>query len=109
MSSENSPRLIRQSLERLLHGLGAPDIKAVTTLVERWPEVVGPELASGIKAVAVRGSELVVKVEDPAWASQIAWLESRLLERITDLVGPGRITVVKARVASRPGPTKTYR
>lgn len=107
MSLENNPRPIRQGLERLLHGLGAPEINAVTTLVEQWPEVVGPELASRVKAVAVRGSELVVKVEDPAWASQIAWLESRLLERITDLVGPGRITVVKAKVALRPGPTKT--
>ena len=101
MSAENGPRPLRQGLERLLDGLGTPDIDAVATLVERWPEVVGPELASRVRAVAVRGSELVVRVEDPAWASQIAWLESRLLERIADLVGPGRITVVKARVAPR--------
>jgi len=101
MSPENSPRPLRQGLERLLDGLGTPEIDAVTTLVERWPEVVGPELASLVRAVAVRGSELVVRVEDPAWASQIAWLESQLLERIADLVGPGRITAVKARVAAR--------
>ena len=105
MSPENGPRPLRQGLERLLDGLGAPEIDAVATLVERWPEVVGPELASQVRAVAVRGSELVVRVEDPAWASQIAWLESQLLERITALVGPGRITVVKARVAPRSRPT----
>ncbi len=105
MSTENSPRPLKQGLERLLDGLGAPEIDAVTTLIERWPEVVGPELASRVRAVAVRGSELVVRVDDPAWASQIAWLESRLLERIADLVGPGRITVVKARIAPRSGPT----
>ena len=106
MSPENGPRPLRQGLERLLDGLGTPDIDAVATLVERWPEVIGPELASRVRAVAVRGSELVVKVEDPAWASQIAWLESRLLERIDDLVGPGLITAVKVRVASRPGLTR---
>ena len=105
MSPENGPRPLRQGLERLLDGLGAPEIDAVATLVERWPEVVGPELASQVRAVAVRGSELVVRVEDPAWASQIAWLESQLLERIAALVGPGRITVVKARVAPRSRPT----
>ncbi len=105
MSTENSPRPLKQGLERLLDGLGAPEIDAVTTLIERWPEVVGPELASRVRAVAVRGSELVVRVDDPAWASQIAWLESRLLERSADLVGPGRITVVKARIAPRSGPT----
>ena len=101
MSPENGPRPLKQGIERLLDGLGAPDIDTVATLVERWPEVVGPEFASLVKAGAVRGSELVVRGEDPAWASQIAWLESRLLERIADLVGPGRITAVTARVAAR--------
>ena len=101
MSPENGPRPLKQGIERLLDGLGAPEIDTVATLVERWPEVVGPELASLVRAVAVRGSELVVRVEDPAWASQIAWLESQLLERIADLVGPGRITAVKARVAAK--------
>lgn len=98
MSYQKGPLPLRQSLERLLDGLGAPEIDAVTTLIDRWPDVVGPELASRVRAVAVRGSELVVKVDDPAWASQISWLESRLLKRIDDLVGPGRITVVSARV-----------
>ena len=98
MSPDNGPLPLKQSLERLLNGLGAPEIDTVTTLIDRWPDVVGPELASRVRAVAVRGSELVVKVEDPAWASQISWLESRLLQRIADLVGPGRITVVSARV-----------
>ena len=35
MSPENGPRPLRQGLERLLDGLGAPDIDAVATLVER--------------------------------------------------------------------------
>lgn len=98
MSSNTEPRPLRQSLERLLDGLGAPEIDAVATLVDRWPEVVGQELASRIKTVAIRGSELVVKVEDPGWASQIAWLESQLLARIVELVGPDRITAVRVRV-----------
>ena len=104
MSPDIGPQPIRRNLERLLDDLGAPEIDAVTTLIDRWPEVVGPELASRVRAVAVRGSELAVRVEDPAWASQIAWLESRLLERISDLIGPGRITVVKARVLPWSGP-----
>ena len=104
MSSNTEPRPLRQSLERLLDGLGAPEIDAVATLVDRWPEVVGQELASRIKAVAIRGAELVVRVEDPGWASQIAWLESQLLDRIADLVGPGRITAVRVRVVPQSEP-----
>jgi len=52
----------------------------MATLLDRWPEVVGEGLASRIKAVAVRGSELLVSVDDPAWASQISWLETQLLD-----------------------------
>ena len=74
---------------------------ATTTIIDAWPDIVGPELASRIVAVAVRGPELVVRVEDPAWASQLGWLEQQLLARIEALVGPGRITSVIARVAPR--------
>ena len=106
MSPDNGPQLLRQSLEHLLKGLGASEIDAMSTLVDRWSEVVSPELASRVRAVAVRGTEFVVEVEDPGWASQIDWLESRLLERIADLVGPGCITAVRARVAPQLGPSK---
>jgi predicted nucleic acid-binding Zn ribbon protein len=80
-------------------GLGAPEIDATTTIVESWSEIVGPELAKGVVAVAVRGKELLVRVDDPAWASQISWLEAQLLDRINNLVGPGRVTSVRATVA----------
>ena len=98
MSEDGDPKPLKRALERLLGGLGSPEIDVMSTLVGSWPTIIGPELASRVKAVAVRGSELVVQVEDPGWASQIAWLESRLLERIEALVGPGQITAVKARV-----------
>ena len=101
MTSDTHPTPLRQSLEHLLAGLGAPQIEAVNTLIDRWQEVVGPELATQVRAVAVSGSELIVQVEDPAWASQISWLEAQLLERIASLIGAGQITAVTARVARR--------
>ena len=63
--------------------------------------MVGDRLSERIRAVAVRGSELLVSVADPAWASQISWLEAQLLERIAVIVGPGRITAVRVRVEPR--------
>ena len=81
----------------------------MATLLDRWPEVVGEGLASRIKAVAVRGSELLVSVDDPAWASQISWLETQLLERIDGMVGPGRITAVRVRVEPARGTRPIFR
>ena len=101
---QGGPVPIRRTLERLMSGMGAPEIDATTTIVEAWPDIVGPELASRIVAVAVRGSDLVVRVEDPAWASQLGWLEQQLLTRVEALGGPGRITSVTARVVPRDTP-----
>jgi len=98
MPEDRGPTPIRRSLERLLAGMGSPEIDSMATLLDRWPEVVGESLAARIKAVAVRGSELLVSVDDPAWASQISWLETQLLERIDGIIGSGRITAVRVRV-----------
>lgn len=102
--SGQGPVPIRRALERMISGMGSPEIDATTTLLDAWPEIVGQELASRIVAVAVRGSELRVRVDDPAWASQLGWLEQQLLARIESLVGPGRITSVSARVVFRDTP-----
>ena len=104
MKPDRGPVPIRRSLERLLAGMGAPQIDDTMTIIEQWPEIVGARLAERIEAVAVSGSELLVAVHDPAWASQVSWLEAQLLERIGDLIGPGKITSVRVRVQPRTGP-----
>ena len=66
-------------------------------IVDQWEEIVGHDLAAKISAVAVSGSELIVRVDDPAWASQINWLEKQLLDKITSLVGEEKITSIRTR------------
>tara|TARA_B110000438_G_C15814486_1_gene651316 strand:+ start:1161 stop:1460 length:300 start_codon:yes stop_codon:yes gene_type:complete len=85
-------------LEQLLTGLGSPEIKAITSLVDQWEDVVGPELAIKVSAVAVKGSELIVRVDDPAWANQISWLEQQILLRIDSLIGANKITSLHVQV-----------
>jgi len=104
MKPDRGPVPLRRSLERLLAGMGAPKIDDTMMIIEQWPEIVGARLADRIEAVAVSGSELLVAVHDPAWASQVTWLEAQLLERIEVLVGPGKITSVRVRVQPRTGP-----
>ena len=56
MSPDRGPVPIRASLEKLLSGLGSPEIDSMTMLVERWPEVVGERL------IVVRSHENKIKV-----------------------------------------------
>ena len=77
------PIHLRSVLEQLLKDFGTPEIKVVTSVVDQWQEIVGVDLAKKVSAVAVSGSELIVKVDDPAWDSQISWLAKQLLVKIT--------------------------
>ena len=95
------PVHLRSVLEQLLKDFGTPDIRVVTSIVDQWEEVVGIDLAAKISAVAVSGSELIVRVDDPAWASQINWLEKQLLEKITNLVGEEKITSIRVRTTPK--------
>ena len=92
---------MRSVLEQLLKDFGTPDIRVVTSIVDQWEEVVGIDLAAKISAVAVSGSELIVRVDDPAWASQINWLEKQLLDKITNLVGEEKITSIRVRTTPK--------
>ena len=98
MVSENKdPILLRASLEKLMKSIGAPDIDSTINLLEIWPELIGEELSSKISLVALNGSTLVIHVNDPAWASQISWLEAQILERIDKKIGKGVVSAVKAK------------
>ena len=99
MSKE--PVHLRSVLEQLLKDFGTPDITVVTSIIDQWEEIVGSDLASKISAVAISGSELIVRVEDPAWASQISWLENQLLDKITRLIGEEKITSIRVRTTSK--------
>ena len=95
------PVHLRSVLEQLLKDFGTPDISVVTSIVDQWEEVVGIDLATKISAVAISGSELIVRVDDPAWASQINWLEKQLLDKITNLVGEEKITSIRVRTTPK--------
>jgi hypothetical protein len=41
---------------------------------------------------------LVVAVSDPAWATQLRFLEATLLERLQDELGADTVTVIEVRV-----------
>jgi predicted nucleic acid-binding Zn ribbon protein len=95
------PVHLRSVLEQLLKDFGTPDIAVVTSIVDQWEEIVGRDLAAKISAVAISGSELIVRVDDPAWASQINWLEKQLLDKITNLVGEEKITSIRVRTTPK--------
>ena len=93
----DEPRPLRQGLELYLKHLGAPPVDVLTELANRWGELVGPALVEATRPIELIEGVLVVGCEDPAWASQIGWMENQIKDRFAE-VFPG---VKLSRIAAR--------
>jgi predicted nucleic acid-binding Zn ribbon protein len=102
---DGAPIRVGMPLDRLMANLGGPKLSTVRSLFDRWPELVGPQVASQAEPRSLRDGVLVVAVEDPAWATQLRYLEAELLTRIAALFGAGEVSSIEVRVR-RDGPAK---
>jgi hypothetical protein len=100
------PRPIGDSLDRLASALGGGGARASTlaSVFAAWPDLVGESVAGHCRPRALRAGRLVVVVDEPAWATQLRWLEADLLGRLAEVLGEGQVTAVEV-VVGRPGST----
>lgn len=66
----------------------------------RWDEAVGAAVAAHVQPVKLDGSTLVVEVDDPAWATQLKFLEGTMRTRLAEVAGAS-IERIEVRVARR--------
>lgn len=79
-------------------GPAAAPAAAIGGVFGRWEEAVGEALALHVQPVKLDGTTLVVKVDDPAWATQLKFLEGTLRERLLEVAG-ATIERIEVRVA----------
>jgi predicted nucleic acid-binding Zn ribbon protein len=92
------PTPLADALARVRDELGLPDSDAVSTLFERWHEVVGEDVAAHARLDAVRDGTAAITVDSPLWATQLRYLEAAIVERAGALVGPGPVVRIRVRV-----------
>lgn len=63
----------------------------------RWTDAVGDAVAAHVQPVKLDGDRLVVEVDDPAWATQLKFLEATLRERLEQVAG-ARVSRFEIRV-----------
>lgn len=85
--------------------LGLAEPRSFALLVDAWNDVVGDMVAQHSRARGVRKGVLEIVVDAPAWATQLRYLESDLVERASQLVGPGVVSAI--RVSVQPGPSES--
>lgn len=109
MSRGDEPVPISESLTAVVHSLrpeaaapGAqrPSATAMGGVFGRWEEAVGAAVAAHVQPVKLDGTRLVVQVDDPAWATELRFLEATLKQRLLDVSG-AVVDVLEVRVARR--------
>lgn len=85
----------------MLRGLGAPEASGVSLVFDRWDEVVGEGMAARTHPLRLEGGTLVLAVDEPAIATHVRFLEAQLLDRLSELLGPGRVTAIELRIGKK--------
>ena len=76
---------------------GAQMASQMGSVFGRWAEAVGDAVAAHVTPLKLDGSKLVVEVDDPAWATQLRFLETTLKQRLLEVAG-AKIDTIEARV-----------
>lgn len=83
---------VAQVLDQLIRSYGLEKAMEEQRLIERWPALVGEQIAAHAEAEQLRGERLIVRVDHPAWMQELVLLKPQLLEKlgracgVTDLV-----------------------
>ncbi|MFN6122670.1 MAG: DciA family protein [Actinomycetes bacterium] len=72
---------------RSLRGPSAVPAQAVGGVFGRWQEAVGEAVAAHVQPVRLDADRLVVEDDDPAWATQLKFLEADLRARLQQVTG----------------------
>lgn len=95
------PQRISASLDAVTRNLGGRGGPALVDLLQRWPEVVGEQLAAHSRPLGLRDGALTIGADEPAWGAQLGWLEADILRRLAEALGPGVVTRIAVRVRPR--------
>jgi len=68
-------------------GLPGPSAQTMGGVFGRWEEAVGEAVARHVQPLKLDGGRLVVEVDDPAWATQLRFLETTLKQRLMTVTG----------------------
>jgi len=81
------PRVLNEVMGKLLRRMHVSDESSAIGLFSGWRQIVGDTIADHVAPKRLEKRVLVVEVDDPAWATQLKFLESQLIATLRDSVG----------------------
>lgn len=97
----SGPRRLKEALDQVTWRLKAPRAQVLKMVFEAWEELVGSVMAAHSSPVRLVDGELVVAVDDPAWATEMRFFSSELIGRINAAAEEEAVTSLTVRVRPR--------
>ncbi len=96
------PKPAESVFDRFLAERGWQLEVSVHSVMGRWPQIVGPELAEHSAPEAFDSGVLVVRTSSTAWATQLRALAPLLVAKLNEIVGDGAVARVDVRGPDAP-------
>ncbi|WP_419924532.1 DciA family protein [Candidatus Poriferisocius sp.] len=101
MHEPSGPKRIGEALDQVAYRLRAPRAQVLAAVFEAWEELVGTVMAAHASPVRLVDGELVVAVDDPAWATEMKFFSSDLIDRINAVAEQEAVSSLTVRVRPR--------
>lgn len=95
------PQRLGASLDKVAKRFGTTSATALHGLFEGWETLVGPGIAAHATPKSLRRGSLLVEVDSNAWATQLRYMTTELVERCCAELGAGAVKQIEIRVARR--------
>ena len=92
------PRPLSHGLGAVVRSLQSGEAGTIRGVFGSWREIVGPMIAEHTTPMKIDGATLHVEVDQPAWATQVRFLEADLLTALR-ANGCGELRAISVRVA----------
>jgi len=61
----------------------------------KWESVVGPQIAARCTPHKLQGKTLILRVQDPAWSSELSHMNDLFLEKIQQMAGKNAVNKIR--------------
>lgn len=78
---------LTEQLDLLLRRLGSESTAVVSGVFDDWQQLVGESVAKHVTPIKLEGGRLLVEVDEPAWATQMRFLESEVISKLSQHTG----------------------
>lgn len=97
----NPDSLLAEELDVLLKRLGSESTTVVFGVFGNWHELVGETVAQHALPIRLESGRLLVEVDEPVWATQVRFLESEIIGKLSASTG-NTINGIDVRVKRNP-------